>query len=107
MEILRPSSLFQSQTFTKNAKCLAVSYLRMSASFLETEKASLGVFRRPFTFFRGAGGQMQRTFINHSAPRLLRYGVCGPMQPSIKGGTLVPRKSFEMLLDVVTLSRCT
>lgn len=75
----------------------------MSASFREAEKAPLGVFRRPFTFFRGVGGQMQRTFINHSAPPLLRYGVCGPMQPSIKGGALVPRKSFGMLLDVVTL----
>jgi hypothetical protein len=58
--------------------------------------------RRPFTFFSGAGGQMQRTTINHS-PRLLRYCVCGKMQPSIKRGTMVPRKLFKILLDAVTL----
>jgi hypothetical protein len=46
---------------------------------------------------------MQRTTINHSAPRLLRYGVRGQMQPSIKRGTMVPRKFFKILLDVVTL----
>jgi hypothetical protein len=46
---------------------------------------------------------MQRTTINHSAPRLLRYGVRGQMQPSIKRGTMVPGKFFKILLDVVTL----